>query len=494
MNNYQLVDAAMQIYQTKNTKYELGTFLDKTVDGFLLTDCLGLIEGILWGYPYSGRYKSNGIPDLATNTLINVATVKGPISSIPEIPGLLVYKYGNPVGHVGIYLGNGRVLEATSHVFSSGEGDGIVISQYWTKSAKNYRGSWTHWLQYPYIEYLKERKDVEMLSYGLTQTKIGGIRSFIYKLDKRYVGIRQIANEPLDTPITLKAAVGGKKLTSYYSDDRKVPSWIEVFNKVSGKTIMAVPFCYFEDHKTYKNYGEIYGRCQGINISRKPDQEAWLDLIIDLDMHIVSGDGMGQLASWEYLDVTLGTSPALILHRNGESRKLYSEAVGWLKYTSKKTQTFLAEDSESIMLGVVDGLILPQTVCDWLVEEHGCTQVAFGDSGGSAYAYYNEENEPNTGDVEPDVPAGIKEGTRRVVCTKGTLKNGQFYPTRPNINAVYSTTSYLIAVGNELEFDDVKPIQGKLDCYFQISGCWVDGVYTDALNGRWFAYDKDYFD
>ncbi len=64
------------------------------------------------------------------------AVKKGPIKTMPEIPGLAVWQ----PGHIGVYIGNGYVIEA------QGNSTGVVK----TKVSK---GRWTHWLQLPYLEY-----------------------------------------------------------------------------------------------------------------------------------------------------------------------------------------------------------------------------------------------------------------------------------------------------------------------------------------------------
>ena len=102
-------------------------------------DCCGLIKwylmtngGTLSTPVYSGKYDNNASQWYA------LATEKGPISTIPEIAGIAVYKKG----HIGIYIGNGKVIECTL----SRRGDGVVYSN--LKDEK-----WTHWLKIPYITY-----------------------------------------------------------------------------------------------------------------------------------------------------------------------------------------------------------------------------------------------------------------------------------------------------------------------------------------------------
>ena len=82
--------------------------------GFIF-DCVGLIKGILWGWngdmsrTYGGAgYACNGLPDIDAGMMIkSCAEVSTDFSSIE--PGEVVYM----PGHIGIYVGDGVVAEAT---------------------------------------------------------------------------------------------------------------------------------------------------------------------------------------------------------------------------------------------------------------------------------------------------------------------------------------------------------------------------------------------
>lgn len=91
------------------TKYQLGKFMNSKSGNVYLCDCSGLIKAILWGYPENGKYTSNGIPDINANTMIsrcsNVTTDFRKLQ-----PGWLVWMNE----HIGIYIGNGIVIEATA--------------------------------------------------------------------------------------------------------------------------------------------------------------------------------------------------------------------------------------------------------------------------------------------------------------------------------------------------------------------------------------------
>ena len=100
------------------------------------TDCVGLIKSYGWFDPdeLKIRYGTNGMPDITANQMYYAATVSGTIDTIPEVPGLAVWCDG----HIGVYVGNGEVVEARS------TSSGVVR----TKLAERH---FTHWLQVPYI-------------------------------------------------------------------------------------------------------------------------------------------------------------------------------------------------------------------------------------------------------------------------------------------------------------------------------------------------------
>lgn len=105
-------------------------------------DCVGLIKGYGWYDSASGEIVvgSNGMMDVGANAMFANATVKGTIDTIPEVPGLAVWVDG----HIGIYIGNGEVIEAMNTL------RGVTRTQLAGRE-------WTHWLQIPYISYVQEK-------------------------------------------------------------------------------------------------------------------------------------------------------------------------------------------------------------------------------------------------------------------------------------------------------------------------------------------------
>ena len=104
------------------------------------TDCVGLIKGYGWLDPETMtiQYGSHGMLDLGANGMCQTAQVKGPMTTMPDTPGLAVWM----PGHIGVYIGGGEVIEA------AGTKKGVVK----TKLAG--RG-WQQWLEVPGLKYEK---------------------------------------------------------------------------------------------------------------------------------------------------------------------------------------------------------------------------------------------------------------------------------------------------------------------------------------------------
>ena len=105
-------------------------------------DCVGLIKGYGWYNPDSGEIVvgTNGMADVTANGMFDDATIKGTIDTSPEVPGLAVWQDG----HIGIYIGNGEVIEAM------GTEQGVVKT--------TLPSGWTHWLEIPYISYAAQEE------------------------------------------------------------------------------------------------------------------------------------------------------------------------------------------------------------------------------------------------------------------------------------------------------------------------------------------------
>ena len=78
------------------------------------------------------------MPALRADEIYETATEKGTIDTIPEIQGLAVWKQG----HIGVYVGNGKVIEAMATTV------GVIETNLSD-------GAWTHWLKVPSVTYIE---------------------------------------------------------------------------------------------------------------------------------------------------------------------------------------------------------------------------------------------------------------------------------------------------------------------------------------------------
>lgn len=137
------------LFEMKLEQYpeDVGRYEEYIADNYIgkrTADCVGLIKGYSWYDPQteSFGYAVNGMPDLSANQIYEYASEKGSIETIPEIPGLLVWMDG----HVGVYIGNGEVIEAMGTHY------GVVRTQL-------HRRNWQAWAKVPGITYIEESKD-----------------------------------------------------------------------------------------------------------------------------------------------------------------------------------------------------------------------------------------------------------------------------------------------------------------------------------------------
>ena len=138
------------LFQSKLAQYPEGVgnyedFIRENWFGGRTTDCVGLIKGYGWLdiESMSVGYAINGMPDVGADGMYYNATVKGDMSSMPDTPGLAVWHEG----HIGVYIGNGEVIEAMGTKY------GVVKTQLSERS-------WTAWLEVPYITYITETEAV----------------------------------------------------------------------------------------------------------------------------------------------------------------------------------------------------------------------------------------------------------------------------------------------------------------------------------------------
>ena len=105
------------LYESKKKQYPSHYTSDRTSgymrdirEGKWCADCVGMIKSFFWTdgqFEATPKYATNHCPDVSANGMIALCSQTGPISTMPDIPGLVVWKSG----HIGVYVGNGYTVE-----------------------------------------------------------------------------------------------------------------------------------------------------------------------------------------------------------------------------------------------------------------------------------------------------------------------------------------------------------------------------------------------
>jgi hypothetical protein len=129
---------ASKLAQYPNQITQYLEFIRKNYIGKVTYDCVGIIKAYIWrNDDKPDNY--DAINDVSANGMFQAAKVKDEINTIPDIPGICV-RFD---GHIGVYVGGGKVIEARGTKY------GVVETEL------KGRG-WTHWLECPYITYIKQ--------------------------------------------------------------------------------------------------------------------------------------------------------------------------------------------------------------------------------------------------------------------------------------------------------------------------------------------------
>lgn len=120
----ELLQKKRRQYPSHYTDSRMPRYRRDIADKRICTDCFGMIE-----------YLAER-PDTTANSAYKNATDKGPISTLPEQPGIILHKDG----HAGIYIGGGYAVEARGFSY------GVV------KTKVRDRG-WQHWFRDSHVVY-----------------------------------------------------------------------------------------------------------------------------------------------------------------------------------------------------------------------------------------------------------------------------------------------------------------------------------------------------
>jgi hypothetical protein len=135
-----LVDSLVSQYPAMNTQWK-SYMLKAVTAGTKLCDCYGLVKGYLFT-DGTGTMKYSAAYDINSATAYSRAKEKGPLSTMPETPGLILHMDG----HVGVYAGNGRFIECA--------GGGVGMRAGRIENKKIASGSpFAHWFKDMNIDY-----------------------------------------------------------------------------------------------------------------------------------------------------------------------------------------------------------------------------------------------------------------------------------------------------------------------------------------------------
>ena len=154
--------ATESLYNQKKKQYPSQYTADdfKKQFGAKVHDCVGLIKGYRWSKTPSDLPEYVKSQDKDVSGMLKDCNIKGSISTIPETKGILVFF----TGHVGVYIGNGEVIEARGHKY------GVV-------KTKLKQRPWTQWGIPNWLTIIESEGD-EMLNefiskYGKEKVKEG---------------------------------------------------------------------------------------------------------------------------------------------------------------------------------------------------------------------------------------------------------------------------------------------------------------------------------
>ena len=166
-------------YNTRHRSY-LNTYINKRV-----TDCYGLVKACVWwnNDSVNPTYNKNRLMDRNQEGAYNAAKEKGPLNTIPEIPGLILWMKG----HAGIYIGNGEFIECVGAPI--GMRKGKIVNGRITSGSK-----FTHWFKDTYINYAEKEEFINLDILG-KKVKVKGYfknNTNYVTIDKQDIPIRSL--------------------------------------------------------------------------------------------------------------------------------------------------------------------------------------------------------------------------------------------------------------------------------------------------------------
>lgn len=145
-------------------------------------DCVGLIKGYRWCDSPDGKPTYNMAQDVSVGGLFDQCREKGDISTMPDTPGVCVFR--GDMGHVGVYIGNGKVIEAMGHAH------GVV-------ETKLRERGWAFWGKPDWLDYSGEKSSQEQnnatsgytYAVKLPLLKHGSVNGYVKTLQRLLIAV-----------------------------------------------------------------------------------------------------------------------------------------------------------------------------------------------------------------------------------------------------------------------------------------------------------------
>lgn len=168
--------ATKSLYEQKKkqypSQYTASDFLTQL--GLRVHDCVGLIKGYLWRNEL-GEILYDPLQDKDVSGMLANCGEIGDIKNIPETQGLLVFMKG----HVGVYIGNGEVIEARGHKY------GVVKTKLKDRPWDTYGK--LRWIKYEEETDMLDGEIVEMLNRLVDKYGENNIEKAISRLTETYI-------------------------------------------------------------------------------------------------------------------------------------------------------------------------------------------------------------------------------------------------------------------------------------------------------------------